>query len=154
MSNVSRNADEMQVSGRRLASLVKIIARYRVVAVLAFLFVFPLIMPYEALAVNILIYGLFALGFNLVFGYMGILSFGHAAFFGVGSYATGIAMLHFGIHWFAAIVIGIIAAGITAMIMGAMAIRSRGIYFAMVTLALAQSKLQPSATQRNCHGAM
>lgn len=138
MSKVSANADEIQVSGRRLAGLVKFIARYRVVAVLAFLFIFPLILPYEALAVNILIYGLFALGFNLVFGYMGILSFGHAAFFGVGSYATGIAMLHFGIHWFAAIIIGIIAAGITAMIMGAMAIRSRGIYFAMVTLALAQ----------------
>lgn len=138
MSNVSGNTGEMQVSGRRLAGLVKSIARYRVIAVLALLFLFPFILPYEALAVNILIYGLFALGFNLVFGYMGILSFGHAAFFGVGSYATGIAMLHFGVHWLAAIIIGIVGAGITAMIIGAMAIRTRGIYFAMVTLALAQ----------------
>ncbi|MEP3246439.1 MAG: branched-chain amino acid ABC transporter permease [Sneathiella sp.] len=95
-------------------------------------------MPYEALAVNILIYGLFAMGFNLVFGYMGVLSFGHAAFFGVGSYATGIAMIHFGIPWLSAIALGVIGAGVTAMIMGAMAIRTRGIYFAMVTLALAQ----------------
>src|ERR1035438_6506777 len=41
--------------------------------------VFPLVMPFTALAVNILIYGLFALGFNLVYGYLGLLSFGHAA---------------------------------------------------------------------------
>lgn len=138
MSDVPMSGDEMQVSGRRLAGVVKTIARHRVLAVLIFLFLFPVILPYEALAVNILIYGLFALGFNMVFGYMGVLSFGHAAFFGIGSYATGIAMLHFDIHWMPAIIMGIIGAGITAMIMGAMAIRTRGIYFAMVTLALAQ----------------
>lgn len=138
MSEIPMNTGDLQVSGRRLSGVVRALARHRVAAVLAFLFLFPLILPYEALAVNILIYGLFALGFNMVFGYMGVLSFGHAAFFGVGSYATGIAMVHFGAHWFPAIVIGIIGAGITAMIMGGMAIRSRGIYFAMVTLALAQ----------------
>lgn len=138
MSEIPMNTGELQVSGRRLSALVKTISRHRVVAVLAILFLFPFILPYEALAVNILIYGLFALGFNMVFGYMGVLSFGHAAFFGIGSYATGIAMVSFGVHWLPAIVIGIIGAGLTAMLMGAMAIRSRGIYFAMVTLALAQ----------------
>lgn len=138
MSEIPMNTGDMQVSGRRLSALVKTIARHRVLAVLGFLFLFPLILPYEALAVNILIFGLFAMGFNLVFGYMGVLSFGHAAFFGVGSYGTAIAMVHFGVHWLPAVVIGIAAAGITAMIMGAMAIRTRGIYFAMVTLALAQ----------------
>ena len=138
MSDIPMSSGEMNVSGRRLAGLVKAVARHRVVATLALLFLFPFIMPYEALAVNILIYGLFALGFNLVFGYMGVLSFGHAAFFGVGSYATGIAMIHFGVPWLPAIIIGVIGAGVTAMIMGAMAIRTRGIYFAMVTLALAQ----------------
>lgn len=138
MSEIPMRNGEMQVSGRRLAGLVKTIARHQVLAALAFLFIFPLILPYEALAVNILIFGLFALGFNMVFGYMGVLSFGHAAFFGVGSYATGIAMVHFGVHWFPAILMGIMGAGLTAMVMGAMAIRSRGIYFAMVTLALAQ----------------
>lgn len=138
MSDNPMSPGEMNLSGRRLAGLVKAIARHRIIATLALLFLFPFIMPYEALAVNILIYGLFAMGFNLVFGYMGVLSFGHAAFFGVGSYATGIAIVHFGVPWLPAIIIGVIGAGVTAMIMGAMAIRTRGIYFAMVTLALAQ----------------
>eukprot|EP01037_Dinobryon_pediforme_P047764 gene47764-62202_t len=68
-----------------------------------FLAIFPFIMPYEALAINILIFGLFAMGFNLLFGYMGLLSFGHAAFLGIGSYITGIAIVHYGLPWGAAI---------------------------------------------------
>jgi branched-chain amino acid transport system permease protein len=115
-----------------------IIGRYRVLAVLVVLLIFPFVLPYQALAANILIYGLFALGFNLVFGYAGVLSFGHAAFFGIGAYGTGIAIVHFGAPWYLAIPLGVVAAGVTAMIMSALAIRTRGIYFAMVTLALAQ----------------
>ena len=72
-----------------------------------FLVVFPLLMPFQALAVNILIYGLYALGFNLLFGYIGLLSFGHAALFGAGAYLCGIAIVHFGVPWFAAIAIGV-----------------------------------------------
>lgn len=138
MSDPLNTTAEMNISGRRLAAVVRVVARHRVLAALIFLFLFPFILPYEALAVNILIYGLFALGFNMVFGYMGVLSFGHAAFFGAGAYATGIAIVHFGLGWFPAILLGVFGAGVTAMIMGGMAIRSRGIYFAMVTLALAQ----------------
>ncbi|MEZ5935186.1 MAG: branched-chain amino acid ABC transporter permease [Alphaproteobacteria bacterium] len=95
-------------------------------------------MPYEALATDVVIYGLYALGFNLVFGYLGVLSFGHAAFFGVGAYGTGIAMVHFGVPWLLAIFLGVLLSGLAAMIIGGLAIRTRGIYFAMVTLALAQ----------------
>ena len=62
---------------------IALIRRHRVAAVLLFLLVFPLLLPYHALAVNILIFGLFAVGFNLLFGYTGLLSFGHAAFLGV-----------------------------------------------------------------------
>ncbi|MGD1877560.1 MAG: branched-chain amino acid ABC transporter permease [Kiloniellaceae bacterium] len=130
--------EELNVSGRRLAGLVALMARHRVAAVLGFLLVFPFLLPYEALAVNILIYGLFALGFNMVFGYMGVLSFGHAAFFGLGSYATGIVIVHYGVPWLPAILIGVVAAGIGAAVIGALATRTRGIYFAMVTLALSQ----------------
>ena len=89
-----------------LHKLINLGARHRVASVLLFLLVFPWLMPYEALAVNILIFGLFAVGFNLVFGYTGMLSFGHASVLGVGSYLTGIAMVHFGLHWLAAIVVG------------------------------------------------
>lgn len=122
----------------RRSGALQFISRYRVALVLVFLLVFPLIMPYQALAVNILIYGLFALGFNLLFGYTGLLSFGHAAFFGAGAYATGIAVVHLDMPWFGALAFGVAVSGLVAMALGALAIRSRGIYFAMVTLALSQ----------------
>jgi branched-chain amino acid transport system permease protein len=118
--------------------LFGLVQRHRVAAVLLFLLVFPLLMPYHALAVNILIFGLFAVGFNLLFGYTGLLSFGHAAFLGVGSYLTGIAMVHMGWHWLPALGLGVISASLAGVLIGYLAIRTRGIYFSMVTLALAQ----------------
>ena len=78
------------------------------------------------------------MGFNLLFGYMGLLSFGHAAFLGIGSYLTGIGIVHYGLGWGTAILIGVIGAAIGGLIMGFLAIRTRGIYFSMVTLALGQ----------------
>ncbi len=114
------------------------IRQHRVAAVIAFLLVFPLFMPYQALAVNILIFGLFAVGFNLLFGYTGLLSFGHAAFLGVGSYLTGIGMVHMGLPWGLAVLLGVASAAAVGVVMGYLAIRTRGIYFSMVTLALAQ----------------
>jgi branched-chain amino acid transport system permease protein len=99
---------------------------------------FPLVMPFTALAVNILVYGLYALGFNLVYGYLGLLSFGHAALFGTGAYLCGIAIVHFALPWYAAISVGILASLMMAAAMGVLAIRTRGIYFAMVTMALSQ----------------
>jgi branched-chain amino acid transport system permease protein len=112
--------------------------RHRASLASLFVLVFPLLMPFTALAVNILIYGLFALGFNLVYGYLGLLSFGHAALFGTGAYLCGIAITHFALPWFAAIAIGVVGALTMAAVIGVLAIRTRGIYFAMVTMALAQ----------------
>ena len=100
--------------------------------------VFPLVMPFTALAAEILIFGLYALGFNLVYGYLGLLSFGHAALFGAGAYFCGIAIVHFGLPWYAAIALGIIGGLLMSAIIGVLAIRTRGIYFAMVTMALSQ----------------
>ncbi len=85
-----------------------------------------------------LVYGIFAVGYNLLFGYTGLLSFGHAAFFGAGAYITGIAIGQFGVPWFAAVSLGILGGSVLALIIGALSIRTRGIYFSMVTLALAQ----------------
>ena len=114
------------------------IARHRVAAVLAFLLAMPLLMPYHALAVNVLIFGLYAVGFNLLFGYTGLLSFGHAAFLGIGSYAAGMVIVHAGWPWWLAIVLGVASATLAGALIGALAIRTRGIYFSMVTLALGQ----------------
>lgn len=121
-----------------MSSLYFAIKRHRVAATLVFLLVFPLLMPYEALAVNILLFGLFALGFNLLFGYTGMLSFGHAAFLGVGSYLTGMGIVHAKLPWGLAILAGVVAATVVGAAVGWLAIRTRGIYFAMVTLALGQ----------------
>src|SRR6059058_404088 len=82
--------------------------RHRVLLASAFVVVFPLLMPFTALAVNILIYGLYALGFNLLFGYLGLLSFGHAALFGTGAYLCGIAVVHFALPWYLGIAIGVL----------------------------------------------
>src|SRR6202011_1544780 len=87
--------------------------------------VFPLVMPFTALAVNILIYGLYALGFNLVFGYLGLLSFGHAALLGTGAYLCGIAIVHFALPWYAAIALGIVGGLLMALLIGILAIRTR-----------------------------
>ncbi|TCR68547.1 amino acid/amide ABC transporter membrane protein 2 (HAAT family) [Bosea sp. BK604] len=98
----------------------------------------PWLLPSKALAVNVLVYGLVAVGYNLLFGYTGLLSFGHAAFFGAGAYATGIAIGQFGVPWFAAVLLGIAVGGALAFVIGLLSIRTRGIYFSMVTLALSQ----------------
>jgi branched-chain amino acid transport system permease protein len=119
-------------------ALIDLARAHRVAAVLLFLLVFPFLMPYDALSVNILIFGLYAVGFNLLFGYTGMLSFGHAAFLGVGSYLAGIAVVSGGWPWWAAILTGVVGASLVGLAMGCMAIRTRGIYFSMVTLALAQ----------------
>ncbi len=98
----------------------------------------PWLLPSKALAVNVLIYGVVCVGYNLLFGYTGLLSFGHAAFFGTGAYVTGIAIGHFGAPWYAAMLLGVFIGGLLALVIGALSIRTRGIYFSMVTLALAQ----------------
>jgi branched-chain amino acid transport system permease protein len=121
-----------------IISLFLLARQHRVATALLFLLIFPFLMPYDALSVNILIFGLYAVGFNLLFGYTGLLSFGHAAFLGVGSYLAGMAVVHAGWPWWAAIVVGVASSCVAGLILGFLAIRTRGIYFSMVTLALAQ----------------
>lgn len=112
--------------------------RHRAALAALFILVFPLVAPFKALAAQILVYGLYALGFNILFGYLGLLSFGHSALFGAGAYLCGIAIVHFGAPWWVAIIVGTLAGVVVAAAIGALAIRTRGIYFAMVTLALSQ----------------
>lgn len=123
---------------RQPSALLLWATRHRVALASLFLLLFPLVMPFKALAVMILIYGLYALGFNLLFGYLGLLSFGHSALFGAGAYLCGIAIVRLGLPWWAAIGVGCISGAVVAAAMGVVAIRTRGIYFAMVTLALSQ----------------
>jgi len=122
-----------------VTTLRRWIATHPVVGFLVVFAVFPFLVPYKALATQVLIYGLFALGFNLLYGYTGLLSFGHAAYWGLGAYGTGIALakLKVGSLWLAlAAGLGLAAAGGAAI--GFLCLRRRGIYFAMLTLAFAQ----------------
>ena len=135
MSEITRI---MVPSSTTPTSWLDLARRHRVLLASLFVLLFPLVMPFTALAVNILIYGLYALGFNLLFGYLGLLSFGHAALFGTGAYVCGIAIVHFGLPWYAAIISGVLGGLAMATLIGGLAIRTRGIYFAMVTMALAQ----------------
>jgi branched-chain amino acid transport system permease protein len=132
------NTQTLVLSLRKDGSLFQRLRSHRVLATIVFLMVFPWLIPNQSVAINILIYGLYALGFNLLFGYMGMLSFGHAAFLGVGAYATGILIAQYHAPWWIAIPAAVLIAATVALIMGLLAIRTRGIYFAMVTLALSQ----------------
>src|SRR6185503_6256846 len=101
--------------------------------------IFPWVVPYKSLATQVLIYGLFALGFNLLYGYTGLLSFGSAAYWGLGAYGTGIALAKLKVTslWLA-LGIGLGAALLGGAVVGFFCLRRRGIYFAMLTLAFAQ----------------
>lgn len=93
---------------------------------------------YPVFLMKALCFGLFAVAFNLLLGYAGLLSFGHAAFFGMASYVTGHAMTQWGVTPEIAILAGVAVAALMGLVFGYIAIRRQGIYFAMVTLALAQ----------------
>jgi branched-chain amino acid transport system permease protein len=110
-----------------------------VLAFWVFFAVFPFIVPNRSMATQVLIFGLFALGFNLLYGYTGLLSFGHAAYYGLGGYGTGIALskLKVGSLWLG-LGSGLLLAGLGGAVIGFFCLRRRGIYFAMLTLAFAQ----------------
>ena len=94
---------------------------------------------YPVFLMKLLCFGLFACSFNLLLGYTGLLSFGHAAFLAMGGYCTGYLLSqHAGIGPELAILAGTLAAAATGAVFGALAIRRQGIYFAMITLALSQ----------------
>ncbi|MFF8941767.1 branched-chain amino acid ABC transporter permease [Streptomyces sp. NPDC014864] len=93
---------------------------------------------YPPVAADILCWGLFAVAFDLLLGHAGLLSFGHAAFWGTSAYATGLIALHSGLPFPVAVLGGAVAAALLAVPIGFLAVRRSGIYFAMVTLAFAQ----------------
>ncbi|MDN3526334.1 branched-chain amino acid ABC transporter permease [Halomonas sabkhae] len=93
---------------------------------------------YDIFVMKTLCFVLFACAFNLLLGHTGILSFGHAAFFGTGAYVTGHLVKVYGIPTDIGIIAGGIVAALLGTIIGALAIRRSGIYLAMITLAMSQ----------------
>jgi branched-chain amino acid transport system permease protein len=93
---------------------------------------------YPVLALNILAWGLFAMAVDLLLGFGGLLSFGHAAYWGVAGYVAGLVARDAGVAYPLAVVAGALAAAGLAVPLGYLSLRRKGIYFAMVTLAFAQ----------------
>ncbi len=93
---------------------------------------------YPVLLMKILCFALFACAFNLLIGFTGLLSFGHAAFFGGGAYIAGHALKAWGVPFELGLVIGTAFAALSGYVIGGLAIRRQGIYFTMITLALSQ----------------
>jgi branched-chain amino acid transport system permease protein len=93
---------------------------------------------YLVFAMKVLCFALFACAFNLLLGFTGLLSFGHAAFFGTAAYITAYFCKEVGLSPEFGIVLGVIGSGVLGYLIGSLAIRRQGIYFAMVTLALSQ----------------
>lgn len=105
---------------------------------LAGLIVAPFVGVYPLFVMKVLCFALFAAAFNLLIGYTGLLSFGHAMFLASAGYLTGYAMQTLNFTPEAGVLIGTAAATLLGVVTGLFAIRRQGIYFAMVTLALAQ----------------
>lgn len=97
-----------------------------------------LLPPYISLLTRILILGIFAIAFNVLFGYTGLLSFGHAAFFGTGAYLTILLSNQTDLTLLPILVVVLLGGATLAIAMGVVALRATGIYFAMITLAIAQ----------------
>jgi branched-chain amino acid transport system permease protein len=93
---------------------------------------------YPVLVMKVLCFALFACAFNLLLGFTGLLSFGHAAYFGSAAYAAGYAMARMGLPPEVGLLLGTATGATLGAVFGALAIRRQGIYFAMITLALAQ----------------
>jgi branched-chain amino acid transport system permease protein len=103
----------------------------------------PFILPYLDFAPNtvnrILVWGLFGIGFDILFGYAGLLSFGQSAFYGTGGFVAAYLLTRAGFpHVVTALLIGMVVAAITGYLVGLVALRRTGIYFVMITVAIAE----------------
>lgn len=111
-----------------------------VVVCLVLLAAMPLFLSsyYLGLVIKMVIFALFAMSLDLLIGYTGLASLGHAAYFGVAAYATGLLALKLGWNVWLALPAGLLASAIAAAGFGLLALRARGSYFLMITLALSQ----------------
>jgi branched-chain amino acid transport system permease protein len=107
-------------------------------ALLAIFALLPLMGAYPVFVMKGLCFALFACAFNLLLGFTGLLSFGHAAFFGLAAYTTGHAMKVWALPMPLGMLAGTLAAALLGLVVGWLAIRRSGIYFSMITLALSQ----------------
>jgi branched-chain amino acid transport system permease protein len=133
------------MKGASLAEATKRPAEARwlpLIAIWAALLTVPLWLPllggYTALAGRVLVLGLAAIGFNLLLGFTGVMSFGHAAYFGLGAYGAGLTLKYLAASTPLAMLLGTLLGGLAGTLFGTLIVRRRGVYFAMVTIAFGQ----------------
>jgi branched-chain amino acid transport system permease protein len=108
------------------------------VLLLAMPFWLPFVGGYIELGERVVVLGLAAMSVNFLLGYTGVLSFGHAAYFGLGAYGAGMTIRYLVPSTGAGLVVGILAGTLAGAIIGPLIVRLRGVYFAMVTIAFGQ----------------
>ena len=108
------------------------------IVLVALPFWLPWIGGYTALGSKVLIYAIATMGLNLILGFTGGLSFGQAAYFGLGAYGAGMTLKYLAPSTPLAILIGTLVGGLAATLLGPLVMRRRGIYFAMITIAIGQ----------------
>jgi branched-chain amino acid transport system permease protein len=120
-------------AGRRIITLVAIWG-----ALLTAPVWLPLLGGYTALAGRVLVFGLAAMGLNMLLGFTGVLSFGHAAYFGLGAYGAGLTLRYLVHSTPLAMLAGTLFGGLAGTLFGLLIVRRRGVYFAMCTIAFGQ----------------
>jgi branched-chain amino acid transport system permease protein len=98
----------------------------------------PMLGGYTALASKVLVFGLAAMGLNMLLGFTGVLSFGHAAYFGLGAYGAGLTLRYLVHSTPLAMIAGVLFGGLAGTLFGMLIARRRGVYFAMCTIAFGQ----------------
>ena len=137
--NISARAVRSAVANRQVRAVgMPQGVRIGYLALLTVVLIAPAIGLYPVFVMKLMCFALFACAFNLLLGYTGLLSFGHAAFFGVAAYVTGWLAKSAGWTPELAIGGGVAVSAMLGAVVGSLAIRRRGIYFAMITLGLAQ----------------
>jgi branched-chain amino acid transport system permease protein len=128
------NADRIYTPRRPL-----LIETLTALALIAAPFVLPLFDAAPNTVNRILVWGLFGIGFDILFGYTGLLSFGQSALYGTGGFVAAYLLTRTGFpHVITALVIGMVAAAVVGYLVGLVALRRTGIYFAMITIAIAE----------------
>ena len=130
MTTITDNA--VPVKGRTSDEMIAFVIMTVLLAIV------PLTGLYPYFVMQALCFALFACAFNLLIGYGGLLSFGHAMFLGTAGYVTAHALKVWGLSPELGIILGVLASGALSVVTGLIAIRRQGIYFAMITLALSQ----------------
>jgi len=112
--------------------------RHVFIVSVTFFILLPLVISNHFIITEILAYAIFGISFNLMLGFVGLLSFGHALYFGSGAYTMALLLIHSKVNIFVGIFAGMGIAAIFALVVGFLSIRQYGVYFSMLTLSFAE----------------